>query len=158
MALGSYIKETRRFLKLTQQELAEKAGISFQQLSQYEREVRTPKNETLEKIVGAMGFTLREFMWRYYSSASSVTSDEKEIAEDGINTLPDPLNDEISALCELMKSSGYNLHCIRGEYYLTGKHGGYHLTEDEVENLLNGSVQYIESLCTILETSLMKST
>lgn len=158
MALGSYIKETRCFLKMTQQELAEKAGISFQQLSQYEREVRTPKNETLEKIVGAMGFTLREFMWMYYSSDSNMDADEKELAKAGINTLPDPLNDELSALCELIKPSGYNLRCIRGEYYLTGKHGGYHLTEDEVKNLLNGSVQYIESLCTMLETSLMKST
>ena len=156
MALGNYIKQTRCYLKMTQQELAQKAGISFQQLSQYEREVRTPKNDTLEKIVGAMGFTLREFMWNYYSAASNIEPEENELAKAVIAVSPEPLSEELSALCKLMNASGYDLKAIRGEFYLTGKHGGYRLSEEQVEGLLHGSTQYIESMCSMLETTLIR--
>lgn len=77
MTIGDYIKQIRQFMKMTQQELALKAGISYQQLSQYERSVRKPKNKTLEKIAEALGFSFLEFMNLYYSSLSTVEFNDK---------------------------------------------------------------------------------
>lgn len=154
MALGTFIKQTRCFLKMTQQEIAQKAGISFQQLSQYEREVRTPKNDTLEKIVGAMGFTLQEFMWMYYSGTSNIDSEENELAKQELGALPEPLSEELSALRKLMNASGYNLTCVNGEYYLTGKHGGYALSDAQVNMLLDGTLKNIGAMCEMMESTL----
>lgn len=54
MTVGERIKEARKLARLTQQELADKVGISYQQLSQYERGVRNPKNETIKRIADAL--------------------------------------------------------------------------------------------------------
>lgn len=54
VTVGERIKEARKLARLTQQELADKVGISYQQLSQYERGVRNPKNETIKRIADAL--------------------------------------------------------------------------------------------------------
>lgn len=153
MALGNFIKQTRCLLKMTQKEIAQKAGISFQQLSQYEREVRTPKNDTLGKIVGAMGFTLQEFMWMYYSGTSNLDSEEDKLAKQALGVFPEPLSEELSALRKLMNARGYNLTCVNGEYYLTGKHGGYALSDAQVKMLLDGTLKNIEAVCEMMESA-----
>lgn len=50
MEIGQSIQEARKKAKLTQKELAEKVGIATITIQQYERGVRTPKIETLQKI------------------------------------------------------------------------------------------------------------
>lgn len=154
MGIGSYIKEMRRFMKMTQQELAEKACISPQQLSQYERGVRTPKSETVGKIAKAMGFSMMEFMQMYHLSAASMPPDDRQMAMAFVGTSTESLEDDLLALKRLMNASGYNLTCVNGEYYLTGKHGGYALSDAQVNMLLDGTLKNIGAMCEMMESTL----
>ena len=52
--IGEKIKFYRSQKKMTQKELADKIGASYQQISQYERGQRKPKIETLRKIADAL--------------------------------------------------------------------------------------------------------
>ena len=54
MEIGQSIQEARKKAKLTQKELAEKVGIATITIQQYERGVRTPKIETIQKIAQAL--------------------------------------------------------------------------------------------------------
>ena len=54
MEIGQSIQEARKKAKLTQKELAEKVGIATITVQQYERGVRTPQIETLQKIAQAL--------------------------------------------------------------------------------------------------------
>lgn len=54
MEIGQSIQEVRKKAKLTQKELAEKVGMATITVQQYERGVRTPKIETLQKIAQAL--------------------------------------------------------------------------------------------------------
>lgn len=154
MTIGEYIKQTRQLLGITQKELSSKAGISYQQLSQYERGVRSPSPETLNKIVSSMGFHFPEFMQMYYSSLSNVCDDDKDFLRRVPIEQKEPLTDNLDALKKLMNANGYDLGISRGEYYLIGKDGAYQLSEEQLQNLLNGTVQYVESLCAMLESML----
>ena len=149
MPIGEFIKHTRKAIGITQKELALRAGISYQQLSQYERGVRSPGPNTLEKIVAGMDFDLTEFMLLYYSKISnSCDNDKHPFSADQ----QEALNDDLAALRKLMNSKGYDLNVSHGRYYLSGQNGVYQLTEDDIQGLLNGAVQYIESLCVMLES------
>lgn len=55
MTTGERIRAARLRAGLTQQELAEKIGISYQGIGQWERDARKPKIETLSKIADAVG-------------------------------------------------------------------------------------------------------
>ena len=50
MATGERIKAARRKANLTQKELGEKLGISYQSVAQWENNLRNPKYETLQRI------------------------------------------------------------------------------------------------------------
>lgn len=52
---GQRIKIAREKANMTQAELAQKLGISFQSISQWERDIRIPKKETLKSIANALG-------------------------------------------------------------------------------------------------------
>lgn len=54
MTMGERIKSVRIEKDMTQQELANKIGASYQQISQYERDLRRPKFETLQRIADAL--------------------------------------------------------------------------------------------------------
>ncbi len=54
MNLGERIRKTREEKSIKQKELADKIGISYVMLSQYERGVRTPKYEMVDKIADAL--------------------------------------------------------------------------------------------------------
>lgn len=68
MTIGERIKKARKKAGLTQKALADKLGIPYQGISQYERGVRKPKLETLDRIAEALGvnfldLVLRENFW-----------------------------------------------------------------------------------------------
>ena len=50
MTVGERIKAARKKAGMTQKELADKLGIPYQGISQYERGIRNPKIDTLVKI------------------------------------------------------------------------------------------------------------
>ena len=54
MSTGENIKNARIRAKMTQAALAEKIGTTTQNISQYERDLRNPKIETLQKIAKAL--------------------------------------------------------------------------------------------------------
>ena len=58
MTIGERIKEFRLRAGLTQSELAEKLGIPYQSIGQWERGLRSPKIETLQKIADALNVSL----------------------------------------------------------------------------------------------------
>lgn len=54
MTTGQRIKEARKKAGLTQKQLAEKLGIAYQTLAQWENDLRNPKYETIERIANAL--------------------------------------------------------------------------------------------------------
>lgn len=152
MTLGEYIKQVRQSVGMTQQDLASKVGISYQQLSQYERGVRSPKPEMLEKISGELGYFFPEFMRLYYAALSGSNQESITIADK--DTMPESLDSDLAALKKLMNANGFDLYRSSGDYYLAGKKGTYRLSEDQVQDLINGSVQHIDNLCSMLESVL----
>lgn len=55
MTTGQRIKAARKKANMTQAELATLLEIPFQSVSQWERDIRRPKKETLEKIAEKLG-------------------------------------------------------------------------------------------------------
>lgn len=54
MTFGERIKEARKRAGLTQAELAERIGTTMQNISQYERSIRSPRIGTIKKIAEAL--------------------------------------------------------------------------------------------------------
>lgn len=77
MTIGQRIREARIKAGLTQAELAEKLGISYVGVSQWERDIRNPKIETVRKIADALGMKLSELM-----GMAAPESNEKNAAAD----------------------------------------------------------------------------
>jgi transcriptional regulator with XRE-family HTH domain len=59
--MGLKIKKARINANVTQAELAHRLGVTAQSISQYERGVKIPKIETLEKIANALGIKISCF-------------------------------------------------------------------------------------------------
>ncbi len=62
MSIGSKIREFRKACGWTQKELSEKAGVATVTIQQYERGVRQPRLEQLEKIAAAFQCSISEFV------------------------------------------------------------------------------------------------
>ena len=74
MDLGAKIKSIRKEQKLTQKELANKAGIAAITLQQYERGVREPKLEQMQKLASALGVSFGELFAQEPSCVSGIFS------------------------------------------------------------------------------------
>jgi len=59
--VGQKIRNIRKKIEITQEKLAEKAGISVDFLSLIERGRNAPSLESLEKIAKALGVSVKEF-------------------------------------------------------------------------------------------------
>lgn len=62
MTTGELIKDARRKANLTQKELGEKLGISFQSIAQWENGIRNPKYESLQRIAFALNIPVDSLM------------------------------------------------------------------------------------------------
>lgn len=60
--LGKRIQKCREEAGMTQEELAERVGISWNYLGAIEREVKTPKLETLVRIINALEVSADDVM------------------------------------------------------------------------------------------------
>lgn len=60
MSTGENIKKARIGASMTQAMLAERIGTTTQNISQYERDIRKPKIETLQKIADALNVNVSE--------------------------------------------------------------------------------------------------
>lgn len=62
MTTGELIKQARQNSNMTQKELAEKVGVSYQMIQAWENNRRNPKTETLKKIAAALGVEWYELL------------------------------------------------------------------------------------------------
>ena len=67
MTLGEKIKKYRKLKKLTQEELAEKSGISTITLYRWENGIRSPSVEALQKIAQTLEVPVSTFLDESYS-------------------------------------------------------------------------------------------
>jgi len=56
--IGEIIQKRRVYLKLTQKDVAEMAGITFKSISEIELGIRNPTLSMLNKILEVLGLTL----------------------------------------------------------------------------------------------------
>jgi transcriptional regulator with XRE-family HTH domain len=56
--IGEIIQKRRGYLKLTQKDVAEMAGITFKSISEIELGIRNPTLSMLNKILEVLGLTL----------------------------------------------------------------------------------------------------
>lgn len=71
------IREVRKALGLTLEELAARTGISWQTIQRYETGVRNIKLESLKQIAEALGVTSAELM----RDAVTLSQEERELIE-----------------------------------------------------------------------------
>ena len=72
--LGERIKKVREEKGIKQKDLADKIGISYVMLSQYERGVRTPKYEMIDKIAKSLDIDPFYLMYGENDPMLSVTN------------------------------------------------------------------------------------
>lgn len=61
-SIGDRIRATRVNKGMTQQQVADSIGVTYQNISQYERGLRKPKNETLIQIADALDVSVYELI------------------------------------------------------------------------------------------------
>ena len=62
MELAEKLKLMRKKAGLTQKEVADKLGITYQSYGQYERGLRNPKYTSIEKIASALNCDISEIL------------------------------------------------------------------------------------------------
>ena len=81
MTVGSKIKNLRKSRRITQEDFAEKIGISRSTLSCYETEQRTPNLKTLQQISEAFGVGLDYFGISATDEAFELLARAKQVFE-----------------------------------------------------------------------------
>lgn len=79
MIVGENIRKCRKKQGLTQKELAEKLGVSYTVISQYERGIRYPKLETIKKIVDALNIPIKDIIDDDMLEIEKELSDERKV-------------------------------------------------------------------------------
>ena len=98
MTTGQYIKRARQKAGMTQAQLAEKLGIPYQSIGQWERDVRNPKLDTLKRIADALNISIQEL------AGIPKWVDEKNIWElPDISTQEKKTSDEVQEWLDLLK-------------------------------------------------------
>lgn len=62
MTTGQRIKAARKAAGMTQKELGDKLGLSFQSIAQWENDLRNPKYETLERLADALDIHVSQLL------------------------------------------------------------------------------------------------
>lgn len=68
MTTGQRIKAARKAAGMTQKELGEKIGVSYQGIAQWENDLRNPKFETLQRIADALNVKVESLDSRFFPS------------------------------------------------------------------------------------------
>ncbi len=81
MTVGERIKEARKKANMTQNELAQKMGIPFQSISQWERDLRKPKYETLARIATALGCNIGDLTGASFTEGDTFWDGHLEVTD-----------------------------------------------------------------------------
>lgn len=134
MTTGECIKTCRINAGITQTELAKKLEISAVAVSQWERNIRTPKMDTLKKIASALGvdiYTLIPPKVIYADPGDKLIAD----AAPSLSPL-EPLTDEETAIKALFNSFGYDLIKCHGDYALSHPDGIFTISKTDVDEII----------------------
>ena len=82
--LGNTIKNIRKSLNITQKQLAEKVGVSYQQICKYENIIDSVKPSILVKIADAFGLSVNDLMPQKVNKLS-VSDNRAEFKKTKIN-------------------------------------------------------------------------
>lgn len=88
--IGEKIKAARQRVGMTQKELGDKLGIPYQSIGQWERNLRKPKRETIEKIADALGVKTIELVSDFDWSMLSTERVLAELVLEGEENLQNP--------------------------------------------------------------------
>ena len=91
--LGNTIKNIRKSLNITQKQLAEKVGVSYQQICKYENAIDSVKSSVLVKIAYAFGLGVNDLMPQKINklSVSDNRAEFKKIESDKKNNKLDEI-------------------------------------------------------------------
>lgn len=103
MSTGEKIKQARKEAGLTQKELGDKLGITYQQIGQYENGKRKPKLETLQRIADALEIEMLSLLTKEYITQTDIT--QKDF-HDWIDTLGETKSDRINELFDNLNEEG----------------------------------------------------
>lgn len=118
--IGDQIKAARKSQNITQQELADRIGISRAQLGQWETKSRNPRMKNLSKIASALGMDTEDLI-HYLDSKTPMEQLQEELQRDpvgfkinAINLLLQGLSDEglkkaLSYIARLIEEGGENV-------------------------------------------------
>ena len=122
MTVGERIKKIREQKGIKQKDLAEKLGISYVMLSQYERGVRTPKYKTVDKIALALDVTPLYLMY----------GDESTIIDTKIIDVINQSKEDVDQITKKIKTVINSFDVNEIEYKIT-KQTEYHNYILEIE-------------------------
>jgi transcriptional regulator with XRE-family HTH domain len=99
--IGAEIKRIRKFFGISQMRLAERVGVSFQQIQKYERGVNKISVEMIQRIAMALGVPVERFFERekslFVSESHEKYPSKKPLQSDR------PLSSEESTLIQLFR-------------------------------------------------------
>jgi transcriptional regulator with XRE-family HTH domain len=101
LALGQYIKSTRKAAKLSAQALSQKAGISKSYLDYIESGAREPKPDVLAKIAASLHIPLdalidKQMQDQLKSAASKLRAENATVSDDGTLALARNAGDDMT--------------------------------------------------------------
>ena len=116
MSIGKNIAKYRKKLRLTQEALGEKLGITNQSVSKWESEVSMPDIMLLPKIAEALGITLDDLFSSQTADDSLTTSDTLNM--DGIHSFP---KDAQAAIIDSLYRQSNLPNCGTWQFFKVGK-------------------------------------
>lgn len=145
---GERIKQARLQRGLTQKELAGKLGVSESFISQYERDVRNPKQDTLQRIAVALDTTADALRGLKWELATPVDAESLEKHRKQLRQYSD-LNDAIMEILRILYGTAQQeevvykgLHQI---YYLVGETPHQHIISSwEMDGLVKSLPAFVE--------------
>ena len=84
MTVGQRIRQARKKIGMSQKDLADKLGISYVGVSQWENDKRKPKYETLQRIAHALNTSAMELMDKETAKDSQYSHDSNAPDEDDL--------------------------------------------------------------------------
>jgi len=100
ISFGKRLKQLRKYAKMTQPELAEKAGISKGQVSLLENEDRKIFQESFNKILTALGVSEEEFFAPFFISKENL---EIKNRDEATSSIPKEIIDILTCDNETLK-------------------------------------------------------
>ncbi len=170
MTTGQLIRAARKKTGITQTELAQKLNIPFQSVSQWERDLRNPKYETIKRIAAALNVEWTELVPEDMQGQTVIDHIKGKL--EGVKFVPDdeemlkillprmselePLTNEEAALKTLLNSMGYDIMKTRGKYFFTYKSGGSEISKDDLNELINCAQNGLKVAAKALELKLLQ--